>query len=135
MLCVKPTNDEKLKSEILSKNEIFGAKPDVLTAVESGRLLGYVAVDPIDRELRLANFNITDCDSLDNPSRDNLEIAEYLLRAAGNYAYNRLMLTLSCEIPEYKPILKRFGFEEINNKFQLDIKVLFKKCENCASGH
>ena len=71
----------------------------------------------------------------ENPGKDDFELAEYLVRAAANYAYNRLMSTLSFDDLQYKPILSRFAFEEIDNKFQLDIKVLFKKCENCLSGH
>ncbi|MGN0499292.1 MAG: hypothetical protein ACI4F6_09580 [Acutalibacteraceae bacterium] len=135
MLCVKPTEDEKLKNEILGRVRTTGDKPDVLTAVENGSLLGYAALDPVGSELRLADFCIISCKDPENPTAEDMEIAEYLVRAAGNYAYNRLMSTLSYDSLAYKPLLKSFRFEEINNKLTLDIKVLFKKCENCSKNH
>ncbi|MGN0456323.1 MAG: hypothetical protein ACI4F2_05655 [Acutalibacteraceae bacterium] len=135
MLCVKPTDDENLKNEILGRVRITGDKPDVLTAVENGCLLGYAALDPVGSELKLADFSITSCKDPENPTAEDMEIAEYLVRAAGNYAYNRLMSTLSYDSLAYKALLKRFRFEEINNKLTLDIKVLFKKCENCSNNH
>lgn len=135
MLCVKPSDDVKLKSEVLSSVDIIGKSPELLTATENGKLLGYVVVDPVGRVLRLAKIEISDCKDYANPTAVDMELAEYLIRAAGNYAYNRLMAALSCENDAYKAILKPFGFNEIDNKFQLDIKVLFKKCENCSLGH
>lgn len=135
MLCVKPTNDESLKNEILKTAEIKGDNPDVLTAVENGSLVGYVVVDPVERVLMLPKLEIISCNSYDAPNQNDRELAEYLVRAAGNYAYNRLMTTLSCDNLDLKTILTPLKFKEIDNKLQLDIKVLFKKCENCSSKH
>lgn len=135
MLCVKPSDNAELKNEILSSVDIIGDSPELLTATENEKLLGYAAVDPVGRTLRLAKIEISDCKDYANPTAEDMELAEYLVRAAGNYAYNRLMTTLSCENDGYKAILKPFGFKEIDNKFQLDIKVLFKKCENCSAGY
>lgn len=135
MLCVKPSTDDELKNKIFKTVEIEGDHPELLTAVENGSLVGYIAVDPVDRVLRLPEMKIFSCTSYDAPTQNDRELAEYLIRAAGNYAYNRLMTTLSCDNLGLKTILMPFGFKEIDNKLQLDIKVLFKKCENCSSGH
>ena len=135
MLCVKPTDDEKLKDEILSTLDIKGESPALLAATENDRLLGYVAVDPVGYDLYIPALSITDCSDYENLSQDEREIAEYLIRAAGNYGYNRMLLNICCENLNLKPLLSRFGFKEIDNKLSLDIKHLFKKCENCGSNH
>lgn len=135
MLCVKPSYDEKLNKELIGTTRIIGDNPVLLTAIENEKLVGYAVLDPIGSDIRIASLNIPSMLDPENPDKDDFELAEYLVRAAANYAYNRLMSTLSFDDLQYKPILSRFAFEEIDNKFQLDIKVLFKKCENCLSGH
>lgn len=135
MLCVKPTNDTELKNMILSSDNIKGISPEVLTAVENGKVIGYIAVDPVDRCLMILSIRIDSCKDFSSMTANDREIAEYLIRAAGNYAYNRLIQNLVCNNSDYKSLLEPFGFKEIDNKLQLDIKLLFKKCENCLSGH
>ena len=133
MLCVKPTTDEQLKKEIFSAHGINSDLAQLLVAVENDKILGYTAVEPYMGKLTLYALSLTDCSDLNNMDGESREIAEYLIRAAGNYAYNRLLTALVCEDMSLKPVLSLFGFKEIDNKLSLDIKLLFKRCENCGS--
>lgn len=131
MLCVRPSDDAKFREKVLEKVKTESEFPEVLVAIENDNILGYVVVDPVGRVLKIKELFIDSCKNYLLPSSDDLEIAEYLLRAAGNYAYNRLMTTLSFESEKYSEILFPFGFKKNNNKIQLDIKVLFKKHKSC----
>ena len=64
-------------------------------------------------------------------STDDKEIAEYLIRAAGSYGLNRYILALETENKSFYNVFKQFGFAEVDNKLSIQLKVLFKKCENC----
>lgn len=132
MLCVKPTDNLDFEKSVLNKIKVQSDMPRVLTAEENGNMLGYIAVDPIGTKLDIVDFSLTDCNDYDSLNANQKEIAEYLLRAAGNYAFNRNMLTLETKLVKYRKLLEQFRFTEMDNKFSLHLKVLFKKCENCA---
>lgn len=132
MLCVKPTDDKILEQSVISGCKIKGGQPRLITAVENNQVLGYICVDPTGTVLNIAGFNITGCENYNNPTNGQREIADYLIRSAGNYAFNRYMLTMECEIREFFSLFKLFGFTEIDNKLTIHLKVLFKKCENCS---
>lgn len=132
MLCVKPTDDKNFEKDILSKCKITGVAPCLITAVENNNLLGYIAVEQKGTHLNIVDYSITNCEDYDNLTKEEREIAEYLVRSAGNYAFNRCMLALTTELEKYFSHLSKFGFKEIDNKYSIQIKDLFKKCENCS---
>lgn len=132
MLCVKPTEDKELENRILSKCTITGVAPCLITAIEDNNLLGYIAVEQKGTHLNIIDYSITNCKDYNNLAQSEREIAEYLVRSAGNYAFNRCMLMLTTELKEYCTHFSKFGFKEIDNKYSILIKDLFKKCENCS---
>lgn len=131
MLCVKPCDDQGTVSNILNKCKIAGTEPRVLLCTEYGKTLGYIVVDKTGGILNIPSFSITDCKDYENPNKDDKEIAEYLIRAAGSYGLNRYILALETNNKEYYSIFKLLGFKEIDNKLSISLKLLFKKCENC----
>lgn len=134
MLCVKPTENHQLEQNILSKCKAMqGAR--VLTAQQDEQQLGYIAVYPQGTQLHIIDFEITGCENQEALTGEENEIAEYLIRAAGNYAFNRQMLTLESGLTNWNAVFKKFRFTEINNNFSLHLKELFKKCESCSGEH
>lgn len=131
MLCVRPCSDEQYKEQVLLDLGLSGDSTELLTAEENGRILGYAAVKPQGLELEILSLSIADCADYSAPNDDNMEIAEYLIRAVGNYAYNRMIPALSCVLPELDAILIRLGFEKIDNLSRINIKKLFNSCKSC----
>lgn len=132
MLCVKPLDDQNIVQAVREQYQIPAQNGRLLTAVEQGKTLGLVYVEQKTDRLFLHALEVTGCLDYEHPTGEDLEIAEYLVRAAGNYAYNRLLPVLECaRIPAF-PLLKRFGFKQIDQNYQLALKVLFKKCKNCG---
>lgn len=132
MLCVKPCTDNQYKEQALSTIGLSGDSAELLTAEENGRILGYAAVKPQGMKLEILKLSITDCADYSAPNNDNMEIAEYLIRAAGNYAYNRMIPMLCCAQTEISTILLKFGFEKIDNIMVVEIRKLFNSCKNCG---
>lgn len=131
MLCVKPVDDNQAVQDILDRYGIAAENARLLLAQERGQALGFVLVEPQKDKLFLHAFEVCGCMDYGLPVNDNLEIAEYLVRAAGNYASNRLLPMLECADMPALPLLRRFGFKQYDQNYRLELKVLFKKCENC----
>ncbi|HHZ06524.1 MAG TPA: hypothetical protein GX401_07050 [Clostridiales bacterium] len=132
MLCVKPTENLSLEKDILSKCAVMGKEPRLITAVEDNEILGYIAVDLILGEERIIAFNISGCENYDHPTGVQWEIADYLIRTAGNYAMNRGVVKLTTDLESKFTLFRLFKFTELDNKFTVYLKDLFKKCENCS---
>lgn len=132
MLCVKPTEDKELENRILSECKITGVAPCLITAEEDNKILGYIAVEQKGTHLNIIDYSIANCKDYNNLTKNEREIAEYLVRSAGNYAFNRCMLMLTTELETYFLHFSKFGFKESDNKYSIQIKDLFKKCENCS---
>lgn len=132
MLCVKPATDTEFEKSILKNCTITGKEPRLLTATQDGELLGYIAVDLVKGKENIIDFNISGCENYDHPTGTQHEIADYLIRAAGNYAMNRGVIVLSTQLAHFYTLFKLFGFTEIDNNLTIHLKVLFKKCENCS---
>lgn len=132
MLCVKPLDDQNVIQAVLEQYQITAQNGRLLTAVEQGKTLGFVYVEQKADRLFLHAFEVTGCLDYGAPAGEDLEIAEYLVRAAGNYAYNRLLPVLECARIPALPLLKRFGFKQFDQNYRLALAVLFKKCENCG---
>lgn len=131
MLCVKPVDDQQTVQAVLERYRIDSENVRLLMATERGQTLGFVLVQPQKDKLFLHAFEVCGCMEHKLPTNDDLEIAEYLIRAAGNYASNRLLPVLECAEMPSLPLLRRFGFKQYDQKYRLELKVLFKKCENC----
>lgn len=132
MLCVKPVDEKRTVKDAFEKYNIKSQNARLLLAEENGRTVGLEVVEVQNTRLNILALDITDCEDYNNPTRDNLEIAEYLIRAAGSYALNRMLLGLDCTLFELEGLLKRFNFKQNEHKISVDLKVLFKKCENCG---
>lgn len=131
MLCVKPDDNKTFTEPILKSCKIKGTEPRVLHCIENGITKGYIVVDKIGGILNIPDFCIMANPTLINLSADDKEIAEYLIRAAGSYGLNRYILALETENKSFYNVFKQFGFAEVDNKLSIQLKVLFKKCENC----
>ncbi len=131
MLCVKPCTDIEFKEQVLSTLGYNADSAELLTAEENGRLLGYAAVKQLGQNLEILRLSIMSCTDYSSPTEEDSEIAEYLVRAAANYAYNRMLTTLSCSLPEFSTILLRLGFDKVDNLCEINIKKLFNSCKNC----
>lgn len=132
MLCVKPLDDQNVIQAVLEQYRITAQNGSLLTAVEQEKTLGFVYVEQKADRLFLHAFEVTGCLDYSAPAGEDLEIAEYLVRAAGNYAYNRLLPVLECARIPALPMLRRFGFKQFDQNYRLALAVLFKKCENCG---
>lgn len=132
MLCVKPVDDKQMVRAVMEQYRVKSESVRLLTAEEQGKTLGFILAEPQKDKLFLHAFEVCGCLDYVRPAGDDLEIAEYLVRAAGNYASNRLLAVLECADMPSLPLLRRFGFKQYNQKYRLELKVLFKKCENCG---
>lgn len=132
MLCVKPTADRALETKILSTLTVKGKEPRLITALENEETLGYIAVDPIGTTLHLIGFSLTNCTDYTTLSKNQREITDYLIRTAGNYAFNRGLLTLQNEQKEFDNLYRQFRFTQVDDKLSVHLNVLFKKCESCG---
>lgn len=134
MLCVKPLDDPGVVQAVLKQFQLSvpARTGRLLAAEEQGKTLGFVYVEQKTDRLFLHVFELTDCADYGRPTGEDLEIAEYLIRAAGNYAYNRLLPVLECARIPALPLLQRFGFKQFDQNYRLALEVLFKKCENCG---
>ncbi len=132
MLTVKPIFDITKIRDILNKHNIDSKTAVILEAVEKENELGYVVVKEEDKEIKILAFDISDCVDYNNPSQNDTEISEYLIRSAGSYALNREITTLSTQLNEFSNIWNKFNFVQNNHKYQIELTVLFKKCKNCS---
>lgn len=134
MLCVKPQDDPNIVQAVLKQFQLSVPEQAgrLLTAEEQAKTLGFVYVEQKTDKLFLHVFEVTDCADYGHPAGEDLEIAEYLVRAAGNYAYNRLLPVLECARIPALPLLRQFGFKQFDQNYRLALEVLFKKCENCG---
>lgn len=131
MLCVKPVDTTEELKKILEAVKILGSAPRVLIATENEKELGFVVVDPLKEELRIAELVISGCDSFKSITKEDLEIAEYLVRAAGSYALNRMIMKLSCDKEEVFDVLDGFAFKRSEGRSEIFLTNLFKKCDTC----
>ena len=134
MLCVKPVDEAGIAGPVFEKYHISSGNARLLMADERGTVLGFVLVEPKGDRLYLRALEIygsTNRPAPDGGAEDSAEIAEYLIRAAGSYALNRMLSGLDCGLAVAETIQFRFGIKQNGQKYSIELKELFKKCKNC----
>ncbi|HIR02708.1 MAG: hypothetical protein U0M23_05045 [Acutalibacteraceae bacterium] len=135
MLCVKPVDDMGVVRPIMEKYNISSEHARLLMADERGTALGFVLVEPKEGRLYLHALEIypgAGQASAQGGTDDSMEIAEYLIRAAGSYALNRMLSGMDCGLTVAETIQFRFGIRQNGQKYSIELKELFKKCKNCG---
>lgn len=131
MLTIMPEKDAAISGPALSKCAAKGPDAAMLCARGGEVLLGYVAVDIQSRELRILDFVLTGQPRWDELGEEERQLADSMIKAAASYGMNRNVFVAVSTLEPIFPLLKQFGFQQIDNKMTIDFTQLIRKCKNC----
>ncbi len=132
MFTILPEKEETFCAPILERCGADGREPAVLVARCGGEKLGYVALDLLDGQVRILEVVLYGKE-LDKLSGEEKDLADSMVKAAASYGLNRQVFRAVCRQKSLFPLLKQFGFEQIDDKMAIDFSQLIRKCKNCRS--
>ena len=132
MFTILPEKEKDFSGPILERCGADGKEPAVLVARCGEEMLGYVALDLWNGQVRILEFTLYGKE-LEKLSGEDKDLADSMVKAAASYGMNRQIFQAICGQKSLFPILKGFGFEQIDDKMRIDFSRLLRKCKNCPS--
>ena len=129
MLKISPEKREFIYLPLLKKN---GCDNDCtcLTAFENGVFLGYIIVKEEKTSLTIKGFEMMDCKDYIHLDSLYSQLAQLLIRAAGNFAFNRGILKMTGDLDSLFFVCTALNLNDGEDSVEIDIKKLFKPCEH-----
>ncbi len=122
MLTISPKKDERICEKCGDENAI------VLLCSDDGVEKGYIAFTQKGYVLDVKFFEIYYAEK--ELKGESYVIADTLIKALGSYALNHSCFYIECSNKELFGVLKKFSFEENDNKLTINLQQLFKVCKN-----
>ena len=122
MLTISPKKDEVICEKCGDENAT------VLLCSDDGVEKGYIAFTQKGYVLEVKFFEVYYAEK--ELKGESYIIADTLIKALGSYALNHSCFYIECSNGELFDILKKFSFEENDNKLTINLQQLFKVCKN-----
>lgn len=123
MLTILPEDNKDILNTIEATEDTV-----LLVCRQDGDIKGYVAFKQNGYIIDMTDFKLyTDNSPL---KAEDYILYDSILRSLGSYALNHSCFYIECSNIELFSLLKKFSFEENDNKLTINLKQLLKVCKN-----
>lgn len=123
MLTILPEKNE----ELLKKYDELQVESIALVCREDGGMKGYIVFIQNGYIIEILDFVLTN--GIQEIKGEAYILCDSMLRSLGSYAINHSCFYIECSNKELLPILKKFSFEENDNKLTINLQQLLKVCK------
>ena len=135
MISVLPATTTAQQLVLLQNHDILPGYDRLYRADEGGEEIGWISMRMDGDRVTIMQMEVLHCEDVDNPTDDDKLLVELMVRAASVYALNRMILTVQYDVPEFRSVLKPFGFaEDEDGRFCIEVSRLIHRCGHCGEG-